>query len=339
MKNSIGSNLARDPFTKISPESIFIACTGDVMIGRLVNEALQTRDPASIWGDVLPLLAKADLRIINFEAALTTFAQEMPKVFNFKTDPKNIACLTEANIDAVNIANNHILDYTVQGLYDSLNILDQVSIKRVGAGKNLTEARKPAIFEKKGIKIGLIGCTDNEPSWEAKGDAPGTFYLPIGHIENIQKEIKTLRQHVDFVIISIHWGPNMRERPTSPFKSFAHQLIDAGADLIHGHSAHIFQGVEIYRDRAILYDTGDFIDDYAVNPYLLNDRSFLFLIEVMPRKILSLRLIPVYIEDFSVHLAQGKEKEGICHKMRTLSHEMGTEWEEMDWGLFNGNIS
>jgi poly-gamma-glutamate synthesis protein (capsule biosynthesis protein) len=116
----------------------------------------------------------------------------------------------------------------------------------------------------------------------------------------------------------------MRERPPAPFIAFAHQLIDAGVDILHGHSAHLFQGVEIYKGKLIFYDTGDFVDDYMVDPLLRNDLSFLFIIVAELQKPLSFRLVPVLISQFQVNRAQGEEAEFTRQRMVQLSLELGT---------------
>src|SRR5262249_39734968 len=132
------------------------------------------------------------------------------------------------------------------------------------------------------------------------------------------------------VILSLHWGPNMRLRPPWTFRRFARAAIERGVDLVHGHSAHIFQGIEIFDGHPILYDTGDFLDDYAVDPELRNDQSLIFLAEVDEAGVRALRLVPVLLSVALVNRATGAEQEAISSRMRSLSAEMGTlvEWED-----------
>lgn len=317
-------------------ERVTIAFTGDVMIGRLVNEFLDTMPPEYIWGDTLQELIAADLRVINLEAALTTSADEVSKVFNFKADPVKVKSLTCASIDLVNLANNHVLDYSEEGLLETLHVLDRANIQHVGAGRNITQAKAPVIFSINGIRIGFLGCTDNESSWLASESSSGTFYLKVDDFKSIQKEIAALRPQVDFLVLTIHWGPNMVERPPSSFVRFAHQLMDAGVDLLHGHSAHIFQGIEIYKRKPILYDTGDYVDDYYVDPQLRNDRSFLFLIEIGKQGVHSIRLIPVLISNFQVNHAHGDDASSTLRRMQSLSSEFNTHFEiKGEVGLLN----
>jgi len=127
------------------------------------------------------------------------------------------------------------------------------------------------------------------------------------------------------VVFSIHWGPNMRHEPPQEFKEFARAVMDAGADIFHGHSAHVFQGIEIYKGKPILYDTGDLIDDYAVFEEHKNDQQFLFLVTVAGTVAERVELVPVLISDSQVNMAPGAALDQIQERMLELSSAMGTE--------------
>ena len=122
----------------------------------------------------------------------------------------------------------------------------------------------------------------------------------------------------------------MVERPREIFRRFARAVVDLGADVYYGHSAHVFQGVEIYRGKPILYDTGDFIDDYAVDPRLRNDRSFLFCVSVEDGVLERLELFPVVLPFARVELARGTEREAILDRMVSLSAEMSTSFDRSE---------
>ena len=259
---------------------VTIGLAGDTMLGRMVNEVITLKGYRYPWGNMLPLLHSTDINLVNLETTLTHHTQPVPKVFNFRANPDRVQSLKEARIDVVNIANNHILDFGPEGLFETLEVLKQAGIEYVGAGHNDAEAREPAIISKNGIKIGILGFTDNEPDWLAGPNKPGTNYIRVGIIEPIQKAVSALRSEVDIIILSIHWGPNMREQPSQEFINFAHAIIDSGVDILHGHSAHVPQGIEVYNKKVILYDTGDFVDDYAIDTLLRNDQSCFFIVTV-----------------------------------------------------------
>jgi poly-gamma-glutamate capsule biosynthesis protein CapA/YwtB (metallophosphatase superfamily)/uncharacterized protein with PIN domain len=298
-----------------------IGLGGDLMIGRLVDEHLDHVSPSYVWGNLLPVLRNTDFNLVNLENALTDSEKIFPKVFNFKATPEKVTVLTEGQIHAVNLANNHILDFSEEGLLETLQVLERANILHIGAGKDLEQARASCIVEKEGIKIGLLGCTDNEPSWKATTSRPGTHFIEVGDLTSLRKSIVSLRDQVDLLILSIHWGPNMRQRPLPHFRSFAYELIDLGVDILHGHSAHIFQGVEIYKKKLILYDTGDLIDDYAVDPFLRNDHSFFFIVKLDKKKLISLKMIPTFISRFQVNISHENEQ---LEAMKVLCNELKT---------------
>jgi poly-gamma-glutamate synthesis protein (capsule biosynthesis protein) len=309
---------------------LVVGLTGDVMLGRLVNQTLAAKGPAYPWGNTTTLLNNNDFNIINLECMLTKSEKRVFKVFNFKSDPDNVQSLVQANISLVNLANNHCLDFSEEGLKETIQTLESKKIKHVGAGENINQARKFEILEKNGIKIGVIGYTDNEPDWLATSEKPGTNYVKIGQIEQIEESIKLIRNQVDIVIVSIHWGPNRIERPEPAIIDFAHKIIDCGADIIHGHSAHIFHGIEIYKNKVILYGTGDFIDDYMIYPDQHNDQSFLFQVKITKKGVAAIELVPVYISEMQVNLAQDDLAQKILKRIKKLSAELGTEVEIKD---------
>ena len=314
---------------------ITLALTGDVMLGRGVNETLPDVRPEEPWGDVLPLLDSADLRIINLECAITEHKRpwsRTPKVFHFRADPLAIEVLRAAGVDACSLANNHTLDFDERGLLDSLAHLEAAGIRYAGAGRNLEEAARSALLKK---GVALVAFTDNEPPFAAGPNKPGTNYLPVsvepGVLRRVEEAIEAAREAgANTVVFSNHWGPNMVERPREIFRRFARAVVDRGADVYYGHSAHVFQGVEIYRGKPILYDTGDFIDDYAVDPKLRNDRSFLFLVGVEGGDLRRLELFPVALPYARVELARGSEREAILERMVELSAEMGTTFDRRE---------
>ncbi|MDQ3912125.1 MAG: CapA family protein [Actinomycetota bacterium] len=313
---------------------VSIALIGDVMLGRGVNEQLRTSRPEQLWGDVLPLLKAADLRVANLECALTDHKrpwERTPKVFHFRADPSATQVLRVARIDGCSLANNHTLDFEEQGLLDTMEHLERSGIRYAGAGRNTKEAARPALLERRTdgtSQVVLLAFTDNEPPFAAGPDRAGTNYLPVSLeaeiLYRVEAAIKDAHEMGAPVIFSSHWGPNMIPRPKDLFRRFAHAVVDRGADIYYGHSAHVFQGVEIYRGKPILYDTGDFIDDYAVDPGLRNDWSFLFKIFLEEGEFRRLELFPVTLPYARVELAKDKEREAIFGRMQHLSGEMGT---------------
>jgi poly-gamma-glutamate synthesis protein (capsule biosynthesis protein) len=305
------------------------------MLGRLVNEKLKAASPYHPWGDMLPLFRSADVRICNLECVIADGGTPwQPKVFNFRSDARNVQALKVAGIDCVSLANNHTLDYGDDGLLEMLDILDRAQIKHAGAGTNIRAAMRPIALRVGDLRVGLVSFTDNEAQWEAAPHRPGVFYVPIDvHDVRAQKLLKIVsyvKARVDLVIVAAHWGPNWGRRPQPEHIPVAHALVEAGADIIFGHSCHVFQGIEFYRGAVILYSCGDFVDDYRVDKIERNDQCFIFVVEIERRRIVRLKLYPTVITHYQAQLAKDTEAEEIVRKMQIRCDEFGTAsvWRE-----------
>ena len=293
---------------------------GDVMLGRTVNAFLKHQPPDYPWGNTLSILKMADFRICNLECVIADIGESWPgKTFAFRTDPKNVEVLKIARFSPVSIANNHSLDFGSQALEQMINILKVTSINFAGAGLDISEASMPSAGDS---EVGMIAFTDNEPDWAASERQAGVFYLPVDLEDKRAKMlfeiVKKVRSDVKVLIVSAHWGPNWGLYPPKEHISFAHALVDAGVDIVFGHSPHVVRGIEIYKGKPILYSTGDFIDDYAVDEVERNDQSFIFMVEFKHYKFKKLTLFPTVIRDCQARLAEGSEAEKILSKMKNL---------------------
>ncbi len=304
---------------------------GDVMLGRLVNEALREVPPEYVWGDTLGRFQEADLCFCNLECAVSDRGlpwTATPKAFHFRSDAKNLEVLKRSGITHVSLANNHILDFGYEAMEDTIDLLGREGIAYAGAGSSLAEATRPAVEEICGRSVGLVAFTDNEPQWEAGETEPGLFYVPVERDDSRARDlfgiIERAKAGLDLLIVSAHWGPNWGYRPTAGDIQFGHLLIDAGADIVVGHSPHVCRGVEIYKGKLIIYSAGDFIDDYAVAAVERNDQSFIYVVEIDANGSFRVKLHPTVIRDCQAQLA-GAEAAAIAEKMAALCDELGTD--------------
>src|SRR5918993_2888859 len=366
--------------------------SGDVMLGRLVNNVLANNEFTYVWGDTIDIIKGTDFSLINLECSISLRGKEWNKtfkVFHFRAHPDAINVLTSAAIDYVALANNHTLDYDVEALLDTVNLLSKNNIYHSGAGKNLEEAMEPAFMKKKlkpksnkicwtenydyeennidknAITIGIISLTDNEPQWEAKGNSAGINYIPITldsekYYYRLKNCIEKVRKQSDLVIVSSHIGPHFREKPSEKYVNFAHTILEFGADIYWGHSNHMPQGIEIYRHnndkdnnnsntnnnkKIIMYDCGDFIDDYAIDSNYRNDLSFIFLLHFLMDKNYKLsnnnsnngnillknsmiELIPTKISNFMVNTIPVDDNDAdlIIKRMAKKCSSLGTKY-------------
>jgi poly-gamma-glutamate synthesis protein (capsule biosynthesis protein) len=226
-----------------------------------------------VWGDALTEIAEQapDLVIVNLETSITTSELPLPKGINYRMHPANAACLTAAGIDCCILANNHVLDWGVEGLIETLDTLSEVGIAKAGAGRTADEAARPAIFESaQGGRVLIFGLgsptSGVDAAWAATESRPGVNVLTElseRSAGRLAVEIGGYRRDGDVVVVSVHWGENWGYQIPRQQRDFAHQLIDSGAaDLVHGHSSHHAKGIEVYNDHLILYGCGDFVTDY-----------------------------------------------------------------------------
>ena len=320
-------------------EAVRIGLTGDVMLGRKVDERQLSRSADAVWGNIRDRLRGLDGLFINLECCLSTRGERWTRThrpFHFRADPEwAIPALDAAGVDCCTLANNHLLDFGTVALKDTIDHLDGADIIHVGAGENIEAALEPARVSINGFDVAVVSLTDNTPEYAADEDSPGIarveFDVENDRTRNIVEEAlsRATEGDTDLLVASLHWGPNMVEEPSAEFEAFGRWLVDQGVDLIHGHSAHVFQGIEVYDGVPILYDTGDFVDDYAIDHDLRNDRSFLFEVRAdADAGAMELRLLPTEIDDCCVHEA-GLEVARWCReRMRELSNPFGTEFEQ-----------
>ncbi|WP_435552917.1 CapA family protein [Natrinema sp. CGMCC1.2065] len=331
-----------------------IGVTGDVMLGRLVDERQRSRPVDAVWGTVLERLRGLDGLVCNLECVLSTRGREWQRThrpFHFRADPDwAVPALERAGVDGCALANNHVLDYGETGLRDTLAALDDTGIARTGAGETLDEALEPAVLTipdseasdggNDGLDLAVVSFTDNTPEYAADADSPGTARIEIDVDDPETRRLvrdaleRARERDPDVLVASLHWGPNMVTEPPDSFRDFGHWLVENGVDLVHGHSAHVLQGIEVYEGAPICYDTGDFVDDYRIDEELHNDRSFLFVLRATPEGgVRDLRLYPTEIDGCAVHEANPDAAAWARDRIRELSDPFGTEFEREGDGL------
>lgn len=276
---------------------------------------------------------------MNLECVISQCGQKWQpeqKASHFQASPRAIEVLQAARIDAVTLANNHILDYGPEALLECLTFLDRAGIPHAGAGRNLRDALTSMLVARGGNRVAVVSLTDNEPEWEAAEHRPDVNYVAYdqhGLLEpyrtRLPEVISLARRQAQFVIISPHIGPNWGE-PSPAMRALAHNLLDLGADLYWGHSNHIPQGLEFYQSKVIFYSTGDFIDDYAVDPTERNDLSFLFLLDIQDGHLEPLRLPPVLIDNCRVGMATGHDTAHLERDMEAKCAAFGSHLKFQD---------
>jgi len=311
--------------------TVRLALAGDTMLGRKVAEAIVRDGADGVFSDeVVQLTQAADLFVLNLECCISERGTPWPdprKPFFFRAPPAAIEVLHRLGADCVTLANNHALDFGADALLDTIGYLESANIACVGAGRTLGEARTPAILEANGLRLGVLGCSDHPDDFAARPDAPGIAHVdlqePLGWLPSA---IAELGGEVDAVLVTPHWGPNMIPGPLPYVRRAAAALSALGATLIAGHSAHVFQGVQL----RTVYDLGDFVDDYAVHPALRNDLGLLFFVILDREGPLRLEAVPLKLEYCHTRLADGDDATLIRHRFRRACAALGTDVVEGD---------
>ena len=300
-------------------------------------------DFAYVWGDALEALAHArpDARIVNLETSVTRSDDYWRgKGINYRMHPDNAPCLTAARIDCAVLANNHVLDYGVSGLLETLETLRRVGVRTAGAGRTLAEARAAAVIDLPGKARVVVFAFGTEPSgipptWAATEHRPGVNFLDDlspATVARIGAMIERARRPRDVVVASLHWGRNWGFEVPDEHVRFAHGLIGAGVDVVHGHSSHHVRPIEVFQGKLILYGCGDLLDDYEGIPgygEFRDDLSLLYLPTVDPatRRLADLRLVPMQTRRFRVSHAAAADAWWLADTVNRESRPFGFQVE------------
>jgi poly-gamma-glutamate capsule biosynthesis protein CapA/YwtB (metallophosphatase superfamily) len=308
--------------------TVTVALAGDTMLGRGVARALTTSPPqALVAPEVRAAMDQADLVVLNLECCISERGRpwDAPgKPFFFRAPPRAVELLVLLGVDCVTLANNHALDYGVDALLDTLVHLDAAGIAVVGAGADLEQARQPAVLGASGLRVAVVGVTDHPPDFSAGPDRPGVAFADLGRAVP-DWLLQTVRAaDADVLLVSPHWGPNMTTAPVRHVRRAATALVDAGATLVAGHSAHVPHGVA----GRVLYDLGDFLDDYRVDPRLRNDLGLLFLVSLDAGGPVRLEALPLKLDFCHTRLAAGEDAAWMRHRFRAACAALGTTVEQ-----------
>ena len=330
------------PSDPVIHESYIKDARGYVEIAEKVNGPIpRPVVPGYIWGDTFDELERLapDLRIINLETSVTKSDDYLKqKGIHYRMHPENIDCITSAEIDICSLANNHILDWGSSGLKETLETLREAKIGTVGAGMNLKEAESPIVREIQGkgrvIVFAFGSPTSGVPLiWAASGKRPGIHLLKDfsnDTIQRIRKRVLEVKKERDIVVVSVHWGGNWGYNVPQEEIDFAHQLIDeAGVNMIHGHSSHHAKGIEVYRDRLILYGCGDFLNDYeGIGGYehYRSDLGLMYFVSMDPSsgKLVELQMTPTQIKNFKVNRASRDDALWLSQTLNREGERFGT---------------
>ncbi|MEH6946950.1 CapA family protein [Bacillus sp. JJ634] len=305
-------------------ETIKISAAGDFTLGTDESFTYAGSFPDEASKNGLPYFVKKldhifeedDLTTVNLETTLTNATEKAIKKFRFKGDPSYAQILELGGIEAVNLANNHTMDYLQQGYDDTITTLEKQKIGYFGYEHHYVTTIK-------GVKVGALGYE----GWE---DTPETRAIVDANIKRLRE------QGVQIVLIHFHWGIERSYVPTESQQSLARYAIDSGADLILGHHPHVVQGIEEYKGKFIVYSLGNFMFGGNRNPADKDTYVFQQTFHLKDGKLTDqkeIKVVPFSISsvtsrnNYQPLLLEGAEAERVKNKIIDVSNQInGSDW-------------
>ena len=307
-----------------NPDEISLVFAGDILFDDTYAPMAMMRQrgrgiEGGIAAELLDEMRDADICMVNNEFPYTDRGAPLPdKTFTFRARPEYANYLTDMGVDIVSLANNHASDYGEVSLTDTLDILDGMDMRHVGAGRNLAEASRPVYFIANDKKIAIVAATqiermDNPSTRGATEATAGVFRCR--DVGMLLQAVREARENSDFVIVFVHWGTESTNEIDWLQKEQAPQIAEAGADLIIGSHPHVLQPVGYCGDVPVVYSLGNFLFnskplDSCLVKAVLDDNG-----------LKSLQFIPARQENCTVSLSTGTERERILSYMREISPE------------------
>jgi len=276
--------------------------------------------PESVYGDLLPVLRRADVRIVNCECALTSAATPAWKSGAvFKGEPAHVKGLTAVPFEVACLANNHVLDYGVAGLRESLRVLYRHGIKTVGAGLTDDQAHAPLNLAVNGQAIHIVNISEGEDLTASQG-GPGVFGWDIPRATAL---VRTCKKRGGVVIAIAHAGLEYVPYPPPYVVSAYRAMVDAGADCVIGHHPHVPQGIEQWRGRPIVYSLGNFVF-FQPTTLLHRKIGFCVTLNCADGRVAGVELHPYRITDTGPRGLDAKETASFNRNMARLSRPFKT---------------
>jgi poly-gamma-glutamate capsule biosynthesis protein CapA/YwtB (metallophosphatase superfamily) len=306
---------------------------GDVMLGRGVAERLTEVPPEEVWSPELrERCLSCDLIVCNLECCISERGEETRRIrgkpFFFRAPPAGVECLRAIGVGAVGLANNHGLDYGETALLDTVEMLNDAGIAVAGAGSGEATAQQGVTVDVAGTRLGVLAVSDHPAEYAAGTDAPGIAYAELARSLPtwLSGELERLRAEADLVVAFPHWGPNMNPDTARWQQNRATEMLEAGATLVAGHSAHVFHGIGWEDGRPVLFDLGDALDDYAVDRRLRNDLGVLALWRPGDPEI---ELVGLRLDYCRTRLASGADAEWIAERLEFACRSLGGSVERI----------
>ena len=305
----------------------------DVVPRKESEELFISGDTRGLFGDICDIIKSADRTVINLECALTT-ADEGIKKFGpcLKADPKCADTLKKLGVTDVVLSNNHVFDFGIKGLVDTMDNLDRVGLPYTGIGENDTDSRKPYIIEQDGKKVGIINVCEHEYSYalpDRIGANPYDPYLTM-------RDIRALKKQVDYIVVLYHGGKEMCHYPSPRLRLLCQEMVENGANAVITQHSHCIGCYEEYNGGHIVYGQGNFHFYWENEP---DDWYSSLLVELSFEEDVKIKFYPFTSREVCLKLAEGEDYDRIMNAFLARNDELlNGEWKK-GWRAFCESVS
>ncbi|MCD8046830.1 MAG: CapA family protein [Clostridiales bacterium] len=302
--------------------TLTITATGDCTLGVTqdqsyegsFNEYYNARGEDYFFDDVRSIFEADDFTLINLECVLTTATERVEKTFNLKGAPEYVRILTGSSVEAASMGNNHTYDYGEEGFQETKQVLEEAEITYAYSDQSGTYVTDD------GVTVGMVSANLLSQSEEK--------------LVTLKEQIAALREEgADVIIACCHWGIEKDYYPNDYQQTTAHELIDAGADLVIGNHPHVLQGVEVYEGKVICYSLGNFCFGGNKNPSdkntMIFQQTFTIADGVVQTDEIDANIIPCRVSsangynDYQPTVAEGDTKQNIISLVNGYSSPFG----------------
>lgn len=312
------------------PPSLTVAAGGDVLGDRGVGLYMDQHGGPAVLDKVRPFLETSHLAFVNLECPISDKGTaKAGKEYTFRGRTVLAQGLVSAGIDVVSLANNHVLDYGQQAFLDTIRRLDAAGVAHAGAGADSSAAAAPALLITPAGTVAFLAFTEIIPSGFVATSKTGGINPITQDRKKMLADIAAAAKTVDFVIVSVHWGIEYADNANQSQRTLAHQMVDAGADLILGHHPHVIQGLELYKDRLIAYSLGDFVFDHYSRR---TGEAFVLQVSIPAEGPPSIEVVPVYLNDSTgvPGPVDGEAADVILQRLIRLSAPLGLDLIQLE---------
>ncbi|MBO5565126.1 MAG: CapA family protein [Lachnospiraceae bacterium] len=306
-----------------TPETVTFAFAGDILFDNryATGQVMAARGGFApcLKSEVQDVMRGVDVMVINNEFPYTDGSSPQPdKEYTFHAGTSTASWLIDAGIDLAALANNHTFDYGEEGLLDTLHTLEDIGMPYIGAGRNLDEAAKPAVYAFGDFTVAVLNATQIERF--AVANTRGATETESGVFrcfdpEELYARVEKAKEEYDYVIVFMHWGTEKEVQPDWGQLDQQQGLYEAGADIVIGAHPHVLQGFTYIGEMPIVYSLGNFL----FTSHTLDTGIIRLTFAAKEKRLDSLQFLPMLQEGCEVKMLSGEEKERVLNDLRNLS--------------------